>query len=337
MCPSFLTAAQRRDLEAESLPPVEYPPTLVIETVLESLEITAEQELGLPSHTLREVANTRANQWEKHLPMVGGNPRGRDIKECSSRFIVYSADEEIGIHPMRCKRRECPICADIRRKAWYHRSAEALKLWTAPKHITLTLKSSDAPLDDQLKRLLSCFRRLRQREMWKRRSPWGIWTIEITYNAKTGLWHPHIHIIANMQYIPREVLREAWYEITGDSFMVGIQAVKSDIARYIAKYIAKGSTVYDAPVDIGLVSQALKGKRLANKIGKWPPISQPEKPVYHRIGSIAYIARMASKGSNFHWWLLKWLMAEHPRAVAMEVQRFRRDFVIPDFEPPSSP
>jgi hypothetical protein len=164
----------------------------------------------------------------------------------------------------------------------------------------LTLKSSDDPLVEQVDRLLSAFRRLRQRGFWSRFVNGGIGTLEVTYNAGTGQWHPHLHILLDGLYIPHSIVSSEWSMVTGGSFVVHVAAVHSrdDAGRYIAKYVAKPSEMVNLPpartVELAL---ALSGRRTLITFGTAHNVGLPvrvrrtgEEATKHVI-SVHHIAR----------------------------------------------
>lgn len=56
----------------------------------------------------------------------------------------------------------------------------------------------------------------------------GIWAWEVTYNQRRRQWHPHFHIIYDGRHLPEKgenTISGAWFEITGDSFVVDVRDV----------------------------------------------------------------------------------------------------------------
>lgn len=109
------------------------------------------------------------------------------------------------------------------------------------KLCTLTLRSTSAPLKQQIDRLWQCFRRLRQRGIWKKAVAGSIAVLEVTYNVATDRWHPHLHVILDSAYIEVGFLSRAWLSVTLTSRIVDIRAVRSfsDVAKYLTKYLLK--------------------------------------------------------------------------------------------------
>lgn len=151
----------------------------------------------------------------------------------------------------------------------------------SPRHLVLTAPSVTAPLADQLAELRAAFRRLRQSDAWKATQKGGVYAFEVTRNARTGLWHPHVHVIIDGRYWPHHEARDAWraalaggsiwgHLADDDAVIVHLSAVHSRqaVARYIAKYITKPAEIADWPQAAILeYADALHGVRLLHTFG----------------------------------------------------------------------
>lgn len=160
---------------------------------------------------------------------------------CRCAVIAQRSDGSLRMQEMRCKSKLCPICSKRRAAAVFHRVTTAVKKMNSARFVTLTLKSTEAPLREQLIRLRKCFAEFRRSTLWKKSVTAGIYTLEITYNPTTKLWHPHIHIIADGSYVHQKTLSTAWLRQTGDSSIVHIRKIHdaSAAATYVSKYVAK--------------------------------------------------------------------------------------------------
>jgi len=150
------------------------------------------------------------------------------------------------------------------------------------RFITLTLKSSQQPLAKQIDRLYRSWRSLRCRKAIKPFLLGGLAFTEITRNADTGLWHPHLHVIVEGGYIDRDVIRREWHAITKDSYIVDICAIYSprDVAGYVAKYAGKaiGPRVWRDPAAFADAIAALAGRRLFATFGIWKALRLSAAP-----------------------------------------------------------
>lgn len=167
---------------------------------------------------------------------------------CPGIFIDETA-ATVSIRSLRCKSRLCPLCRESIAKKYMARAIELMHRMDSPKLLTLTIRSSDRPLHDQIQHLKESFTRLRRQKGWKARVAGGLATFEITFNETRGQWHPHLHAIIDSPFYPLEKLRSAWQEATGDSSIVDIRRVnsKSSAASYIAKYVSKSNNAAEFP------------------------------------------------------------------------------------------
>lgn len=218
-----------------------------------------------------------------------------DIEDSSSRvsrheacgavaWIVHSDSRgEYRVRSQCCGLRICPICSERLR----HDQAVRLKGMLADlkphewKFITLTMQHSSAPLKQQHDNLRKCFRRLRQRKVWKDHTDYGYAVIETTFRPLTGHWHPHLHVLCRSKYIPQEVLSKNWCQITCGSFIVDVRQVNhaDGAAHYIADYMAQTPRLDDLDdIDARLAEyyEALDGAHLLIRFGAHPPVDDDD-------------------------------------------------------------
>lgn len=201
---------------------------------------------------------------------------------CGSHAIVEYSEtaQRYRIRANYCRNRHCQPCMrakanKIARNLETRLTASSATPGRAPqveyRFITLTLAHSDAPLADQIKRLYASFRRVRSRDLWKRSQRGGAFMLEVK-RSKTG-WHPHLHIVTGGSFINQRALSELWREVTGDSFIVDVRAVRSahDAAYYVSKYITKGTSadVWDDEDAAQEWITASKGVRTCSTFGNW--------------------------------------------------------------------
>lgn len=204
------------------------------------------------------------------------------LDACSRTALVRfsPSTSKLRIFKARCRSRLCPLCIKLRS---YQVMADLLKIvstFDAPKLLTLTLKACSDPLRDQLDRLTRSFAALRRRPLWKDHCHAGAFTIELTFNPRTGLWHPHLHAVLDSDFLKQADLADAWQEITGDSRIVDIRAAHSraQVAKYICKYVTKsGDASAFRRHALGEWASALHGKRLFTTFGKAHAIKAEDK------------------------------------------------------------
>lgn len=216
---------------------------------------------------------------EKVLPQLQISAKQTErFKRCGcNAWVVWSPSRhQYKLRTDTCKLRWCPKC--------HHQSAKRVTdnltraLTGKPqynwKFITLTTRASKLPLEEQIKHLRTSFRRLRQRKFFKANIRGGYAVLEITHNNKTKQWHPHLHIIADANYIPQKALSQEWLKASKDSFIVDIRKIRNSTAAvgYVAKYLGKLpelSLLGDAEKTSEWIA-ALKGTRLINRFGDLP-------------------------------------------------------------------
>lgn len=102
-----------------------------------------------------------------------------------------------------CRDRLCPICAwrlSIKRTAEMMETIRQLSIEypdTKAIHVVLTVRNCRlTELRDVLKQITQGFTRLKKRRLWQDYIMGYLRSVEITYNAETETYHPHIHCIA---------------------------------------------------------------------------------------------------------------------------------------------
>ena len=167
-----------------------------------------------------------------------------------------------------CKLRVCPECGWVRKGALMGAYADTLRSLGRLRFITLTLKNV-ANLDDGVKRIRACFRKLRHRKGYKVWIKGGLYGIESPI-GRDGLWHVHLHIIYAGSWIDQGKLADDWEAITGDSRYVFIQDVKHGRSPigYILKYVNKHDSIVLAGDDeLGEYVSVLRNVRLIQPFG----------------------------------------------------------------------
>lgn len=161
--------------------------------------------------------------------------------------------------------------------------------------ITLTLAHRDEPLSEMIKRLRAGFAKLKKSKLWKLNVKGGIVALEIKKNPLgpyqnkkgqwrigDGCWHAHLHLVAEGGFMRQALLSDAWFDATGDSFIVDIRTVEDTdkAAFYISKYIAKPCTasLIAEPAKLDEYVQAIAGTRSYQPFGSWMGIDRtPEE------------------------------------------------------------
>ena len=194
---------------------------------------------------------------------------------CGSNATVWrhrNLKHEVRVRCHKCGHRLCPACAA---EAGWVIQKSLTELGERAGHnlslITLTLKHGKAPLATFLTRLVTGFRELRRTMVWRTAVKGGAWIIEVK-RGRDGDWHPHIHVLADANYIRPGELQAAWLASTGDSSVVDIRRRTPFAgARYVAKYLVKPvpPSILATTADLEEFILATKRVRRCATFGTW--------------------------------------------------------------------
>jgi hypothetical protein len=194
------------------------------------------------------------------------------------------------------------------------------------RFVTLTLRHRQAPLKDQIDRLLRCFRNLRAMPFWAEKVLGGAAFVEIKRSRDGRAWHPHLHLIVEGKYLPESVLSQKWLVVTGDSHVVDVRRVNSreHAARYVSKYCS-------TPIDDGICTNsewldeamiALRGSRLCTTFGSWRGlVLEPKKDDPGDWIKICSLDALMAAVENAE----PWAIALHARLTGRDSETASRD------------
>ena len=216
------------------------------------------------------------------------------VQGCGDYLIFrhYFTIDRVKLHGASLCRKHllCPLCA-IRRGSKF--LAAYLSKWEVIKAqnpalnaylVTLTVKDGE-DLKERFQHLHKG-----QRELWMRKhrgrtsSPLigvvgAVWSYEIKRGQNSGLWHPHLHMIALAESMPDQVeLSREWHSITGDSFIVDVRPISQEDPASgfveVFKYAVKFSD--QLPADTVHAWVTLASKRLLASSGCFRGVEVPE-------------------------------------------------------------
>lgn len=237
--------------------------------------------------------------------------------DCGSRAWVMRSVDDPSRHRLVCRRchdRFCLACAQEKQRRVASNLTRTLTEryeLTDPaqktdrvRFLTLTLRSTTAPLVDQIDRLYSCFGRFRHRKKILGSIRGGIAFLELTINRTTGLWHPHLHVLFEGSYLDKTLASITWKDVTGDSFIVDIRQIRSarHAAGYVAKYASKGlaASVLNSHPHLVEAIKALRGRRVFNTFGSWSALGLTDQPPlegeWFAIASLPVLIARANAG-----------------------------------------
>lgn len=211
----------------------------------------------------------------------------------------------IRVESSHCHDRFCQACGAARASQLQAALAERVPQ-RKTLHVVLTLKSSDAPLGEQLDRLYKSAGKLRQSKLWKSRVTGGMASLELTRSAATGQWHPHLHCLIHCDWMPQDQLSAEWLKTTGDSSIVHVSLVSNEASaiREVTKYVTKPvhRSIDFQPESLELLIRALHKRHLVCTFGTWrsDPLIKREKRTddteWKRLCSLSTLHQWAAQG-----------------------------------------
>lgn len=237
---------------------------------------------------------------------------------CRHPWSLVSGDgARVAVSLGRCNQRVCPLCRKHRAEQAEARVHAHLRDIDSARLLTLTVRSTAAPLQQQITDLYAAFRRLRRREAWKKHVLGGVAVLEVTWSQKLQMWHPHLHcVIDGCFWDQRQIVRE-WEAVVGDHAGVDIRLVTSraQIAKYVAKYVTKSATPADAPnrelvewchalrgtrtlLTFGSVCRRRAGKAVMVDAASEVPPTSTEKTQWERVCHMGALMEAALGGSR---------------------------------------
>ena len=159
------------------------------------------------------------------------------------------------------------------------------RTWSSLRHCNSRIKSQAVPghidrerWSDLAERFKHLFKS--QHELWKRKKrgrgsvldgvAGAVWSYEVKRGKGSGVWHPHLHMIALAESQPDAVqLSQEWHNITGDSFVVDVRPISQEDPASgfveVFKYAVKFSE--QEPADTVHAWVTLASKRLIGSAG----------------------------------------------------------------------
>lgn len=244
---------------------------------------------------------------ESYAPAV--RRAAQQLAGCANAARFYIDPDEGKVRPWirRCKHRLCPFCGRARSAHVAEQLTQIMYKMKRPRMLVLTVRSRREPLRVQLHDLRGWLSRLRRSKDWRTRVRGGAYTVEVTLNERTGLWHPHLHVVYEGEYFPFKLLQGLWHEITGGSEVVWVQAVHevAGAARELAKYIGKIQQLdrLDGQ-QIREYAEAVRGGRMVQAFGEsygFAVVDEdglPEKPAAEYTVSLPRLVFLAGQGAG---------------------------------------
>lgn len=194
--------------------------------------------------------------------------------ECGASLWMQmnAAKTDVRLVSNGCRNRFCDPCARERAANIIANLTDKLDVVKC-RFVTLTLKHSPTPLTDQIDRIYRDFLVLRRRAFWTTNVVGGAAFLECKVSEFDGLWHVHLHILVQGQWMDQRHLSSEWHAVTGDSSIVHIKPVDDPghAAHYVTKYVTKpaDASVYNNPDKLKELMISLRGRRLCYTFGTW--------------------------------------------------------------------
>lgn len=183
--------------------------------------------------------------------------------------------------PVYCHNRFCPVCSVhrnllIRYKLSSFISSCQLRKYDSFKFLTLTIKNQPG-LKEMTRELITSFRRLRQRSVWKKHVRGGACIIEV--KPGKGGWHVHLHIVIESAFIPFQTLLAEWKSVSTGQGVYIKKLHNSQVVSYLTKYLTKEQYT---EAEQNLMTDILRGVRLFQPFGSWySPIQAIKRLRFH--------------------------------------------------------
>lgn len=223
-----------------------------------------------------------------------------------------------------CHDRFCRPCARLRAQVVANNLYDHTER-RQTRFVTLTLKHASRFLKPELDRLYRSFARLRRTQFWMDHVKGGAAFCEVKFSERSQSWHPHLHCLVEGRYIPHELLRNHWYNVTGDSTVVDVRPVpdRQAVIKYVTKYVAKGlgQTYVNRPKLLDECILAMVGRRLCTTFGSWRGVSltdnNPETTWVH-IGPFDAILYAAIDGDAVSKSILRDMGVDPAKALLLD-------------------
>lgn len=231
------------------------------------------------------------------------------------RFACCGSESFVRFSPSRkrhkvvalfCHDRWCERCAKSRANVV---ASGVLRLLAGRRllHIVVTWRHEARALGDQLTDLKRCFRNLRNTKEWKARIAGAVAFVEVKVSKADGLWHPHLHVLAEGKWFSVHRLRRLWHRITGHSWNCDVSAVTSErkVRNYVCKYACKpfDPSVFQDEARLAECMRTLHGTRLYDVYGSWRKTGLESEDRgsddWVRVGRLDSILAAAGRGEEW--------------------------------------
>lgn len=182
----------------------------------------------------------------------------------------------------RCGNRWCFTCNGIKTADLVNGYSNAIQSMQNPYFITLTRKNvSGAELRGEIKAMIETFTRCKDSMRKDGVKLNGIRSIECTYNATKGTYHPHFHILLDGCREAFSLVRwwllknEGTANFKGQDFKVADKNSPLELFKYITKLVGTDDKV--SPQSLDVIFQAFRRVRTVQSFGNIKKLERPLK------------------------------------------------------------
>lgn len=238
------------------------------------------ERMEIKERLIPYITKIYKNEYDENFLIESRNKNLIEAFKTCGKEIFKNEKQIIGAQ--FCHQRLCPVCNLRKSNITYHKIESIVKEIQNKDFVLITLTVKNCPvtwLEKTINQLLESFHRMVNRKTWKRAIKGYFRTLEITYNGKENTFHPHIHILCNLDedyyngyYLSNQDIRRMWTESANLSYYVqtDIRKVeeKENAIAEVAKYAVKMSDILSNKIDgqrlkaTQILLSVLKNRRL---------------------------------------------------------------------------
>ena len=225
------------------------------------------------------------------IEKFGYKKQAERLENCCKNKVYFKCNCRIYVLPARCMNKVCPKCSKIRSYKIFKEYFEVLKEYkighsiydnNCLRFLTLTIKNRKS-LEEAINFLYKSFRKFKQRVYFKNHIFGGIGVMDYTKD-ENGLWHVHLHLIINSNYLAREYkghdpkLVQEWKTCTNETGILYINLVKNHKGglNYVLKYISKVAKNISSK-DLAVFYKSTKNRRFLFTFGTMYKVTKKTK------------------------------------------------------------
>lgn len=235
-------------------------------------------------------------EWAEETSSDTMHMRADRVATCSDFWAGFKCPACGQYHHMvsyGCRERLCPICAAKLARATAAQALQVLPIinelhGSEPLHwalVTLTQRNvAGCDLNREIDHILDGWAKLRHQKPVKRTLIAWARNLEISYSARRGDYHPHMHFIVAMsdprytsEVEGRDWWRDRWQQALDIDYVpvCHVAPMVSEKAVFeVSKYVCKMSSVYFLPAAqmhgvVRVIYRAIFGRRLKSYGGLW--------------------------------------------------------------------